>query len=48
MIKVARHFLMQRGRQNVAARFDVISIVWPKRGKPVIEHFEDAFQVRMS
>jgi putative endonuclease len=48
MVKVAKYFLMERGRQNAAARFDVISIVWPKRGRPVIEHFQDAFQAPMS
>lgn len=25
-------------------RFDVVSIVWPARGKPTIEHFEDAYE----
>ena len=44
--RIARYFLTSRGAQNAAARFDVVSIVWPERGAPVIEHFEHAFVVR--
>jgi putative endonuclease len=42
----ARHFLMQRGAQNRPCRFDVVTVVWPPRRSPEIEHFRDAFQAR--
>lgn len=40
----ARYFLMERSAQNQPCRFDVVTVVWPARGSPQIEHFPDAFQ----
>ena len=40
----ARYFLMRAKNPHPAARFDVVSIVWPPRGAPAIEHFQDAFR----
>ena len=40
----ARYFLMRGKNPHPPARFDVVSIVWPPRGAPIIEHFEDAFR----
>ena len=42
----ARYFLMQRSVQDRPCRFDVVTVVWPPRGSPQIEHFQDAFQPR--
>lgn len=44
----ARYFLMHRRAQDRPCRFDVITVVWPIRGSPRIEHFPDAFQPRRS
>lgn len=40
----ARYYLMQQRAQHRPCRFDVVSIVWPPKGAPIIEHFEDAFR----
>ncbi len=45
--QIARYFLMTKNAQHVPARFDVVSIVWPEHGKPIIEHFENAFPIRI-
>src|SRR5690554_6350719 len=41
MINSASHYL-KINRIDKPARFDIIAIVW-NEGKPVLEHFEDAF-----
>ena len=41
--RAARYFLARRSADDRPCRFDVITIAWPLRGKPIIEHFEDAF-----
>ncbi len=42
----ARYYLMQRSAQDRPCRFDVITVVWAPKGRPRVEHFEDAFQPR--
>ena len=42
--KVARYYLAQTRAQSLPCRFDVVSIVWPAKGSPTVEHFEDAFR----
>jgi len=42
----AYYFLMRHGLADRACRFDVVTVVWPDRGAPQIEHFEDAHQAR--
>ncbi len=44
----ARYFLLQRSVQDRPCRFDLVTVVWPPRGSPRIEHFVDAFQPRRS
>ncbi len=44
----ARYFLMRRSSRDRPCRFDVVTVVWPARGSPRIEHFPDAFQPRRS
>jgi putative endonuclease len=41
--RAARYFLMRARLPHQSARFDIVSIVWSPRGRPVIEHFPDAF-----
>jgi putative endonuclease len=43
IIRTAKVFLSQYGAQNIASRFDVISVLLPDGGKAAIEHFIDAF-----
>ena len=40
----ARYYLTQTRAQDLPCRFDVVSIVWPAKGSPTIEHFENAFR----
>lgn len=42
----AKFFLMERRLQNRPCRFDVMTVLWPSRGGPLIEHFENAFELR--
>ena len=40
----AQFFLMERSLQDSPCRFDVVTVLWPPRGTPRIEHFENAFE----
>jgi len=42
----ARYFLMQHSAADPPCRFDLITVVWPTRGSPRLEHTVDAFQPR--
>lgn len=42
----ARRFLMLGPARGRPFRFDLVTVVWPQRGVPVIEHFENAHQPR--
>lgn len=42
----AKFFLMERRLQGRPCRFDVVTVLWPPRGAPRIEHFESAFELR--
>lgn len=41
--RAAKYYLMAKSAQEHPARFDVVAVVLPDRGKPEIEHFVDAF-----
>ncbi len=43
LTKVAKYFINQKNANNMTARFDVVAVVVPDKGKPVITHFVDAF-----
>lgn len=43
LTRLAVTFLKHHGLLERPARFDVIAITWPERGRPTIEHFENAF-----
>lgn len=42
----ARFYLLQCAAQDRPCRFDVVTVIWPEKGSPRIEHFEDVFQPR--
>lgn len=42
----AQHFLNRTEARDRPCRFDIVTVVWPVRGRPRIEHFEDAFHPR--
>ena len=43
LTRAARYYLMHKSAQDHPARFDVVAVVLPESGKPLIEHFVDAF-----
>jgi len=43
LTRLAVTFLKRHGLLEHPARFDVVAITWPDRGRPTIEHFESAF-----
>ena len=44
--RAARYFIAHKLTADYPCRFDLVTVVWPPRGSPVVEHFEDAFQPR--
>ena len=44
LTRAARCYLAHYKNRQPPARFDVISIIWPEEGQPVIEHIIDAFE----
>ena len=44
LVRCARFFLHQTQSEDRACRFDVIGIAADETGKPVLEHFVDAFE----
>ncbi len=45
LIRAAQYFLRRADPYNRPARFDVVTVYFPATGKPVVEHFENAFVV---
>ena len=41
--RAAKTFIAQNHAQHFPARFDILAIVVPEKGKPQVEHFIDAF-----
>ncbi len=37
----AKYFLMRYSVQHRPCRFDVVTVLWPQRRRPVLEHFEN-------
>ncbi len=44
--RAARYFLMERNAGSRPCRFDLVTVVWPPRGSPQIEHFKDVHRPR--
>ncbi len=40
---VARYYLAEKSAQERPSRFDVVAVVLPEKGRPIVEHFIDAF-----
>lgn len=45
LARAAAQYLATGRRSETTVRFDVIGIVWPDRGRPVLDHVEDAFRL---
>jgi putative endonuclease len=43
LLRTARYFLAAHNIQNRPCRFDVVTIVLPKTGRPQIKHYQNAF-----
>jgi len=43
LTRAAKFFVAEAGAHRVAARFDVLAIVVPERGRPQVTHFINAF-----
>ena len=45
LTRLAVTFMKRHGLLEYPARFDVVAITWPEgRGRPVVEHFRNAFE----
>jgi len=42
--RAARYFLLQYPVKNRTYRFDLVTVIYPGKGSPVLEHFEGAYQ----
>ena len=46
LIRAANGFIRRKNLDRWNARFDIIAIVWPKNGEPIIRHHRSAFSFR--
>ena len=46
IVNASRAFRRRFGVVERSFRFDLVTVLWPADGKPVVEHFEDAHQAR--
>jgi len=44
LTRLALSYLKRHDLLDCAARFDVIAVTWPTRGRPIVEHFKSAFE----
>lgn len=44
--RAARQFLHERTTKDHPCRFDLVTVLWPARGSPTIEHFVNVHQAR--
>jgi putative endonuclease len=44
LTRLALSYMKRHDLLECAARFDVIAVTWPTRGRPKIEHFKNAFE----
>ena len=44
LTRLALSYMKRHDLLECQARFDVIAITWPDRGRPTIEHFQNAFE----
>jgi putative endonuclease len=44
LTRLALSYMKRHDLLECAARFDVVAVTWPARGRPKIEHFKNAFE----
>lgn len=44
LTRLALSYMKRHDLLEYPARFDVIAVTWPQRGRPQIEHFKNAFE----
>src|SRR5688572_13894401 len=44
LTRLALSYMKRHDLLEYPARFDVIAVTWPDRGRPTIEHFKSAFE----
>jgi putative endonuclease len=44
LTRLALSYMKRHDLLECRARFDVVAVTWPNRGKPTIEHFKNAFE----
>jgi putative endonuclease len=44
LTRLALSYMKRHDLLECRARFDVIAVTWPDRGRPTIEHFQNAFE----
>src|SRR5436190_20007143 len=44
LTRLALAYMKRHDLLECSARFDVVAVTWPARGKPTIEHFKSAFE----
>ena len=44
LTRLALSYMKRHDLLECSARFDVVAVTWPDRGRPTIEHFKSAFE----
>jgi len=44
LTRLALSYMKRHDLLDCKARFDVVAVTWPNRGRPIIEHFKNAFE----
>jgi putative endonuclease len=44
LTRLALSYMKRHDLLDCKARFDVVAVTWPNRGRPIIEHFQNAFE----
>jgi len=44
LTRLALSYMKRHDLLECSARFDVVAVTWPDRGRPTIEHFKNAFE----
>jgi putative endonuclease len=44
LTRLALSYLKRHDLLECSARFDVVAVTWPSRGRPAVEHFKNAFE----
>ena len=44
LTRLALSYMKRHDLLECSARFDVVAVTWPARGRPTIEHFKSAFE----